>query len=263
MHWGGLDALVNWRPRLEVVIRHGEPAGGPVAQELALHAHLGRKGLLLGALKELHDLVHGQGANLLGARAGKLLLHDHLLQDAVVLGAGGGVDGAGIALGGHPPLHVILHALALHTRDAALVSRALDHREDLPNRELPEYLAVLDVQEVSDRDRCRADVVLVVQLGEGHALLVLHGEPALGLVGAGLATQAERRREDVLTGPLDELQDLIRLDGPDRLRSTLARKVRIHLCLLLAAVEGLCHVCEEGSALVAHDADPSLHVVNQ
>mmetsp|Transcript_24053 Transcript_24053/g.74749 ORF Transcript_24053/g.74749 Transcript_24053/m.74749 type:complete len:976 (+) Transcript_24053:301-3228(+) len=258
-----LQAVEVRGPRLHVVTLQRDPADNAIAQRLALDTDRRHSRLLLGPIEDLQRLTLLECSNRGGIRAQELLLQLHFVGDRVMLRARLRVDRPCIALDRNPSLLVVLHGLALHSRDAGLVvaGGALDNSEDLTLGELSHDVAVLDVALIRHRHRCDAGIVLAVWLRKGRALRVLDREPAGDAIADSLGAHADDRRLGPLPGPLDKLDHLICLQSADVV-VLVALEGGLHDHFPSARVVRLLHLLQERRALVAVHRDPALLAVD-
>mmetsp|Transcript_34730 Transcript_34730/g.94042 ORF Transcript_34730/g.94042 Transcript_34730/m.94042 type:complete len:281 (-) Transcript_34730:4058-4900(-) len=135
-------------------------------------------------------------------------------------------------------------------------------QEHLTFVQFSDHVAGLDVLLVSHGHRGGTIVILVILLCKLNPLLVFDGDPAHCSVLDRLAAHPQARRECIFSRPLDELQHLLDSKGPDD-PIALSLEVLLQGNLLGAGKVGLCHVCQEGRALVALHGDPALRAVGQ
>mmetsp|Transcript_122791 Transcript_122791/g.348006 ORF Transcript_122791/g.348006 Transcript_122791/m.348006 type:complete len:776 (-) Transcript_122791:1296-3623(-) len=261
----GADAPVARRPRLQVLLLHGDPAALAVGDRGHVQAHR-RLGLfLLGSLDHLDGLVLGERAQRGPGVALELGLQRHAPRDHNGASAFSRVDAACVALCCHPALRAILHRLCLDTDDVSgllVLYRALDHRQDLPLVELPNHLAVLDADVVRQGDRLAASVPARPRRHQVLALPALHREPAHDPVGGRLAAGPHHVADDLLLGALDHLHDLAGLQRADVLGGVGGEPVLQHH-LLGRVVAGLGGLLQERRALVALHGHPAALPVGQ
>mmetsp|Transcript_72480 Transcript_72480/g.229054 ORF Transcript_72480/g.229054 Transcript_72480/m.229054 type:complete len:592 (+) Transcript_72480:86-1861(+) len=251
-------------PRPERLLPHGHPAYGAVAQRLALGPDNSLESLFLGALEDFHSLVLGKHPHNIGALAGEALLQGRLAKDREELRALLCVDCARVALDGDPARQPVLHGLASNAEDASALLRAgsLEHPQNLAELHLPHHLALLDVLHVSHGDGHGAGVVLAAGLSVHTALTILGGEPTEGAVLAAAHAHPQGVANLVLAGALEDLQNLLLPELPDRGHSSRA-EVGLKRHIRDAAQERLGRLLEEGCALVPLHADPARDAVTE
>mmetsp|Transcript_2794 Transcript_2794/g.6322 ORF Transcript_2794/g.6322 Transcript_2794/m.6322 type:complete len:220 (-) Transcript_2794:2140-2799(-) len=216
--------------------------------------------LFLGPLGDLHGLSNLEHPNDVGVR-GNCLLKLCFLHNGIMGLARGGVGSPGVTFHRDPSYLVIVEGPGLHPGHPRFLlnHRALHYGHDFTDLELLNYLAILDVEVVCDRNRRHTGVELALPFGKNGALLIPDAEPAGGFVRQGLAFCAESRREGLLLGTFQHFHDLAALQHANRFAlAHFEAGAQRHLICPEDGVEWLLRLLEENGSLVALDAQPSL-----
>mmetsp|Transcript_90472 Transcript_90472/g.277050 ORF Transcript_90472/g.277050 Transcript_90472/m.277050 type:complete len:574 (+) Transcript_90472:655-2376(+) len=168
---------------------------------------------------------------------------------------------ASIPLRRDPALLAVLHSPTLYPHHAAVASLrgTLDDLEDLVESQLPNDLALFDVQIVGHGD-CADANVKTRQLRERGAGAVFNGDEAQRPVLVCFAPRPEHRLALELPRPFEELEQLAGLHLPHRL-CAIGLEGGLHLKGPLSDVVRPVARLHERRALVAAQGDPPLDAV--
>mmetsp|Transcript_69395 Transcript_69395/g.193118 ORF Transcript_69395/g.193118 Transcript_69395/m.193118 type:complete len:285 (-) Transcript_69395:591-1445(-) len=214
-------------------------------------------------LQNLKCLADFQGSYRICGCGTEALLQFQLPPHAVMIRDRLRENGPSVALKCQPTFHAALYILTPRTCYSSQILEITNHFEGVSASELPDQLRLSDVVYVRYSDRRLTGVQGGAHLSERRPAFVLQRDPTLCVVFAGLDACTNHFGDLLFTRALQKLKDFVLFQGSDNAAfAGITLELALQRYLLLASVEGLLHLTQEGCALVPLHGNPARSAVD-